>query len=189
MPAVWEEWKRITRFLESARVAFARERDLWTSLKIVSADGVRFRGSPGKGGYRPGITDHLAAVEDEGVLYASVLIHSYAIAESAAAERLGADTRAIGGIEKWGARLLATTGESWESVVGGYAGVVEVAVVRNAFAHGARRIDGVAAKRLRAAGLTERGDGDLVALDYTTVKLYRWRLRSLLDVGGIGHGG
>ena len=186
---MWEEWGRITSFLESARVAFARERDLWASLGIVSADGVRFKGSTGKGGRRVGITDHLAAIDDEDALYASVLIHSYAIAEAAAAERLGADTRTIGGIEKWGARLLATTGKSWESVVGGRAGVVEVAVVRNAYAHGARRIDSVAAKRLRAAGLTERSDGDLVALDYPTVKVFRGRLRRLLGAGGIGHGG
>ena len=187
--AVWEEWRRITRFLESARVAFARERALWTSLKLVGADDVRFYASTGAGKHRVGIPDHLAAIEDDDALYASVLIHSYAIAESAAAERLGADARNFGGIEKWGPRLLATTGESWESVLDGRAGVVEVAVVRNAYAHGARRIDGLAAKRLRGVGITDRVEGDPVALDYPTLKLYRGRLRDLLNAGGIGHGG
>ncbi len=188
--AVWEEWGRITRFLESARVAFARERALWMSLKLVSADDVRFYASTTGGGkHRVGIPDHLAAIEDEDALYASVLIHSYAIAESAAADRLGADARNFGGIEKWGSRLLATTGESWESVLDGRAGVVEVAVVRNAYAHGARRIDGLAAKRLRGVGLTDRAEGDPVALDYPTLKLYRGRLRDLLNAGGIVHPG
>lgn len=179
---MWEEWGRITSFLESARVAFARERDLWTSLKIVSADGVKFKGSTGKGGYRVGITNHLAAVEDEDVLYASVLIHSYAIAESAAAERLGADTRAIGGIEKWGERLLATTGMKWDAVEGGLAGAVEVAVVRNAYAHGARRID---AKRLLAAGGAHLGEGELEGLSHAKLKVFRGRLKALLNAGGI----
>ena len=186
--AVWEEWGRITRFLQSARVAFARERDLWTSLGIVSADNVRFKGSSGKGAYRVGISDHLAAVADEDVLYASALIHSYAIAESAACDRLGADSRNAGGIEEWGAKLLGMNHESWESVTGGLAGAVEVAVVRNAYAHGFRRIDSAAAKRLRGVGLTQPREGDPVALDYPTLRVYRARLRDLLGAGGIRHG-
>jgi hypothetical protein len=38
-------------------------------------------------------------VRDEEMLLASVLIHSYALAETAAVERLGGDARDFGGIE------------------------------------------------------------------------------------------
>ena len=186
---MWSEWGRITRFLESARVAFERERDLWASLKLVAADDVRFSASAGRTKYRVGVAEHLAAVEDEDTLYASVLIHTYAIAESAAAQRLRDDPRNLGGIEDWGERLLAGADESWESVKGGLAGAVEVAIVRNAYAHGSRRIDRAAAKRLRAVELTHRRDGDPVTLDYATLRVFRARLRDLLNVGGIGNGG
>ena len=132
------------------------------------------------------MNQHLDAVRDEETLFASVLIHSYALAESAAAERLGGDARDFGGIEDWGARLLATTGSTWAALKDGRAGVVEVAVFRNAYAHGGRRIDESAASRLRAVGVTSPTRGDLVALDYPTVKAFRGRLRMLMDAGGIG---
>lgn len=111
---------------------------------------------------------------------------SYALAETAAAERLGGDARAFGGIEDWGARLLATTGLTWDSVQDGRAGAVEVAVVRNTYAHGGRRIDESAANRLRAAGHTDAKNGDLMALDYAMLRVFRGRLRTLMDLGGVG---
>jgi hypothetical protein len=117
---------------------------------------------------------------------AAALIHSYALAESAAAERLGGDARDFGGIEDWGTRLLATTGSTWAALKDGLAGAVEVAVVRNAYAHGALRIDESAANRLRAVGIASPARGDLIALDYATVKVFRGRLRTLMDRGGVG---
>src|SRR4051794_15566481 len=120
------------------------------------------------------------------MLFASVLIHSYALAETAAADRLGGDARDFGGIEDWGMRLLATTGSTWAALKEGRAGAVEVAVVRNAYAHGGRRIDEPAAKRLRDVGMTSPAPGDLVVLDYATVKVFRGRLRTLMDRGGVG---
>jgi hypothetical protein len=187
--AVWEEWGRITRFLESVRVALARERDLWMSLKLEAADDVKFVASTGRARYRVGISDHLAAIADDDTLYASVLIHSYAIAEFAATRRLGAGAREFHGIEDWGEQLLAANGATWDDVKGGRTGAVEVAIVRNAYAHGARRIDQTAAKRLRAAGVADAGDGDLVALNHTKLKVFRGRLRDLLNAGGIVHPG
>jgi len=41
--ALFDEWGRITRFLESARLPFARERNLWTSLEIATTDDVQSR--------------------------------------------------------------------------------------------------------------------------------------------------
>jgi hypothetical protein len=73
------------------------------------------------------------------------------------------DARDLRGIEDWGGRLLGRTNQSWDSVHHGLAGAVEVAVVRNAYAHGTRQIDVAAETRLRKArvvdhlGLSETG--------------------------------
>ena len=96
---IWSEWGRLTRFLESARLAFARERNLWATLDLRSADEVKLSAATHHGTYKVGLNQHLAAVRDEETLFASVLIHSYALAESAAAERLGGHARDFGGIE------------------------------------------------------------------------------------------
>ena len=185
---VWEEWGRITRFLESARLAFARERNLWTSLEIKDAEEVKLSAANGHGTYRVSLAKHLTAVQDEDILLGSVLIHSYALAESAAAQRLRADARDFGGIEDWGARLLATRQSTWDSLRDGLAGAVEVAVVRNAYAHGTRRIGQSARHRLHLAGSTRSSNGDAVTLDYPTLKLFRGRIRNLMDIGGIDQG-
>jgi hypothetical protein len=183
---VWIEWGRLTRFLESARLAFAREHSLWTSLELRSADAVKLSAAADHGTYKVSLKDHLDAVRDEETLLASVLIHSYALAENVAAERLCGDARDFGGIEDWGTRLLATTGSTWDSLEDGLAGAVEVAVFRNAYAHGSRRIDASAANRLLDVGIKTPARGDLVPLDYPTVKRFRGRLRELMNLGGVG---
>ncbi len=73
---VWREWRRLTRFLESARLAFARERILWASLELRSADEVKLSAATPHGPYKVGLQEHLDAVRDEEMLFASVLIHS-----------------------------------------------------------------------------------------------------------------
>jgi hypothetical protein len=187
---VWAEWSRITNFLESARISFARERQLWMSLKIVGAEDVRFRShAEGATTHRVGIADHLAAIAAEDVLHASVLIHTYAIAEAVAAQRLDKDQRALGGIEDWGTQLLVAAGSSWDAVDDGLAGAVEVAVVRNTFAHGSRQVDRASARRLAAAGATALSEGDPVTLGYRTLKNYRRRLKLLLNASGLRRGG
>jgi hypothetical protein len=160
MAPVWIEWGRLTRFLESARLAFAREHNLWTSLELRSAEAVKLSAAGDHGTYKVSLKDHLDAVRDEETLLASVLIHSFALAENAAAERLGGDARDFGGIEDWGTQLLATTGSTWDSLEDGLAGAVEVAVFRNTYAHGSRRIDASAANRLQDVGITTPARGD-----------------------------
>ena len=109
--AVWQEWGRITRFFEGARLALAREVDLWTSLQIDQD--VQLSVSTGQGRYKVGMHDHLDAMRDDETLFASVLIQSYALAESAAAAHLSLDSRTLYGIEDWGGRLLQAEGRDW----------------------------------------------------------------------------
>lgn len=185
MSTVWDEWGALTRFLESARLAFARERNLWRSLELADRQAATIT-SPTRdqGRYEVSLSQHVAAVEDEVTLYASVLIHSYALVEATACDKLGIDSRSAGGIEGWGKQLLDANGRDWSDVHDGRAGAVEVAVVRNAFAHGTRSISTNDSQRLISASSPARQAGDPVSLSYEELSRFRARLRSLLRYGG-----
>ncbi|MFN8151775.1 MAG: hypothetical protein U0R24_11710 [Solirubrobacterales bacterium] len=177
--AFWDEWQRLTRFLESTQVAYDREIQSLSSLRGNSLT-VRSAGT-----YEVPLDEHLATVKDKDILFASVLIHSYALAESAAATHLAIPLRELDGIEEWGTTLLENAGASWEQVDGGKAGAAEVAVARNAFAHANPELDAQAVNRLRRAGAKGHTIGDPVSLHYGALQQYRKRLRVLLVVGGI----
>ena len=183
---LWTSWGALTRFLESARLAFARERDLWTSLELDRREDIRIQAPAGRGSYNVSLDQHLMAVQDEQTLYKSVLLHSYALAEAAALDHLHLTSRSTAGIEEWGSRLLSANGRHWQDVSDGLAGAVEVAVARNACAHGNQRIDARVEARLRRAGVTKWVAGSCVTISYEELRDYRHRLRSLLGAGGVG---
>lgn len=181
--AVWDEWTRITRFLKGARLAFDREASLWASLQISGPVLLSVSGPKGK--YEVDLADHLASVEDEETLYASVLIHSYAVAEAAASDQLSISASEFGGIEDWGKRLLDSQMKDWSDLGAGLGVAVESAVFRNAFAHGSRVIDIGSVTRLKAAGITNRPAGSAIQLDFDKLQEFRQCLRHLLNLGGI----
>lgn len=185
MATVWTEWGALTRFLESARIAFERERNIWHSLELSDREAVLITTRTGARRYEVSLRDHIGAVDNEVTLFASVLIHTYALAEDAACRHIGLDSRTSRGIETWGKQLLDAYGRDWTGVLDGEPGAVEVAVVRNAFAHGTRTIDDPSAARLAQAGSPLRSPGDSVNLTYEELRLYRDRLRSLLRTGGV----
>ncbi|HET6292900.1 MAG TPA: hypothetical protein VFG33_05985 [Kribbella sp.] len=185
MATVWTEWGALTRFLQSARLAFARERSLWHSLELADPDAVMITSMNGASRYEVSLSQHVSAVDDEVTLHASVLIHYYALAEAAACAHLSIDARNAGGIEAWGNQLLIANGRDWSDVLDGRAGAVELAVVRNAFAHGTRLVSDSGATRLSAAGSPPRLACDPVTLTYQEVILYRDRLKSLLRSGAV----
>lgn len=185
MTTIWDEWGALTRFLESARLAFARERRLWHSLELDRRASVLITAPSGEAGtYKVSLDQHVSAVEDEETLYASVLIHSYALAESVACDMLGIDSRTAGGIESWAGQLLSANDRAWTDVFGGLTGAVEVAVIRNAFAHGTRLVDANGMVRLRSVGSTLYSTGDRVRLQYDELCKLRVTLRGILRYGG-----
>ena len=187
MEGLWQEWERLTRFLESSRVVFAREEVLWKSLDLADFDGARIRTTRDQVTYDVDLDDHLATLGDEEILWGSVLVHTFALTQSAAEEKLEIDLRTTAGIEDWGGKLLKSAGKTWGDVKGGMAGAVEVAVVRNAVAHGTRTINPNAAGRLRKAGSNGNArEGSRVTLTYQNLRGYRIRLKSLLNAGGLG---
>jgi hypothetical protein len=182
---IWREWGRLTRFLESARLAFARERSFLGSIEFARPEAVKLSLRVQGGDYTVALDEHLDAVGDEEMLLTSVLIHSYALAEWAAARHFRVDARSFEGIEDWGERLLAANGRKWSDIEGGRAGAVEVAVVRNGFAHADRIFDDREIARLRAAGANGWKPGDRMVLNYPRLRRYRTRLRSLLNEAGV----
>lgn len=151
MAGVWDDWARLTRYLD-------------VHQRILTPD-------PTDG--------------DEELLFGSVLIHSYALAESAVGEHLGRSWRNLGPIEHWGERLLAAQEKRWEHVSGALPGVVEVVVIRNIYAHGGRTLDADSVARLERVGVEGRKVGEPVTLTYPSLRKYRGRLQSLLHHGGL----
>lgn len=180
--ALWDEWKTLTRFLMSAQIAFERERTLWEGLEFASPEQVKISVPVGsKGVYKVDVPEHRDALNDRETLFALILVHSYAIAEAAAVDAL---KLARAPIETWGEKLLARNGRGWSDLPEGRAGLVEVAVVRNAIAHGGY-IDAQSANRLLNAGAPARAVGSKVSLDFDALLTYRGRLQTLLNVGGM----
>ena len=186
MPWPFDEWGRITRFLESGRRAFAREYELWSTLELGDRDAVKLSVTKPTGVYTVRVQQHLDAVADDQTFHAAVLLQTYALTEAAAADRLGVDARVFSGIEQWGTTLLEHAGAEWTDVKDGLPGAVELAVARNAFAHGTRTTDARAAKRLNDAGIRGRKTGTPVTLDYEQLVVFRSRLLSLLRAGEVG---
>lgn len=185
-PWPYDQWGRVTRFLESGRVAFARERALWSSSNIAQPELVTLSvPKADQGTYRVRLAQHLAALEDEQTFYAAVLIQSYAIAQAAAADQLATDAQALYGIERWGTELLEQAGSSWDQVRDGLAGAVETAIVRNTLAHATRSVTARAAARAQAAGVSGMPAGTIVELDYPQLLRHRSRLLSLLRRGHV----
>ncbi|WP_018879211.1 hypothetical protein [Thioalkalivibrio sp. ALE9] len=184
---VWTEWGRLTRFLESARIAFAREHQLWGALELADTASPKIHVKNDEATYQASLIQHREAVSDSWLVHASVLLSYYALAEAAAADKLGVDDVAdIGGIEVWGQRLLEAANADWKDVKDGKAGAVEVAVVRNAIAHGERCYSQRGINRLTASGIATTADpGAPVLVDYPARHEYRARLRSLLRVGQV----
>lgn len=183
---IWDEWKRITRFLESSRIAFDREDLLWSSLGVKEIKELSLVTTKGPSTYSIALSDHLTALRNHDVLFSLVLGATYALAESYGRLKLGIrdDEDLAGGIESWGKKLLDATGHDWSTVLGGFAGIVEVSAVRNAYAHGVRSVNQKMINRFTANGLTcPWSCGDQVSLTYDLVETYRARIKSLMRLG------
>jgi hypothetical protein len=183
---MWNEWKRITRFLESARIAFSREQKLWEGLEIHQPNDAKISTTKGLSTYQVSLEEHKNTLADEWILHASVLVYSYALAEAAAANKLGLQASDMAGVEVWGKQILDQAGQQWTSVKGELQGAVEVAVIRNCIAHGMQIFTQTGFNRMKNLGVTPSwGVGDPIPLGYDDLDEYRARIKSLLRNGQI----
>lgn len=159
---------------------------MWKSLELANPSDAIVRVTSGASNYQVSLEDHTAAVSDTWFLYASALMSYYALAESAAAEKLDRDDLVgCDGIADWGEQLLRSAGADWRKS-SERAGIVEVGVIRNLIAHGDRTYSKRAVTKLAAAGVqSPPTEGDPVVLDDPAFRDYRLRLKSLLNRGGL----
>ena len=183
---IWEEWKRLTRFLECSKIAFQRELRLWDDLEIDDPSTIRLSTQTGLSRFALTADQHIETLRDEELLYFIVLTYSYSLCERYARIKLGIaeHDRLTGGIENWGEQLINLTGNSWSGVLGGKSGIIEVAVVRNFLAHGTKVINPATISRFSSAGVTCPWTlGENILLTYEKVEEYRSRLKSLMRYG------
>ena len=124
---VWEEWKRLTRFLECSKIAFQRELGLWSGLEVADLNAVRISTQNGPSRFSLTASEHLDTLQDSDLLLFVVLTYSYSLSECYARAKLGLgeSARLNGGIESWGTDLLTAKGKQWTDVLGGRAGLIE----------------------------------------------------------------
>jgi hypothetical protein len=184
---IWDEWKRLTRFLECSKIAFERELGIWSGLHVPDLNAIQIRTSNGDSLFRLTANEHMDTLRDEDLLFFIVLSYSYSLCECYARVKmgLGESERLNGGIENWGTHLLAQAGNTWGDVLGGRAGLIEVAIARNFIAHGSRLVGQSALDRyISATESCPWALGESLVLDYVKVELYRSRLKSLMRLGG-----
>lgn len=184
---IWDEWASITRFLESSRMTLLPAAMRWEELLKLNPVAANLEFEAQGTVYRVSLDQHISALRNMRPLYASALLHYYALAEAAAADSLDReDMVGCNGIEDWAEQLMSAAGVTWRSDAE-RVGIVEVGVVRNLVAHGERQYSKRAVAKLKAAGMSPApSEGDRVVLDYETLKQYRSRLKTLLNRSGLG---
>jgi hypothetical protein len=150
-------------------------------MQVPDLDAVRIATVNGDSSFLLTANDHLDTLQDEGLLCFVVLAYSYSLCECYARVKmgLGEGNRLSGGIETWGTILLAQAGNNWADVLGGRAGLIEVAIARNFIAHGTRLVGQSTLNRYSSAG--EQCPwviGQSLVLDYVKIKLYRSRIKA-----------
>lgn len=207
---VWTRWKELTQFLALSDHVLISQQEQWRALPIPDKQNIKILRQDGPYKFETDGATYEAILSDRHVLASVVLLNSYALVESAVRQVYGilvadaaattplltqirANTISIGdllkngGIETWGTQVLADLGRNWSYVETQKAGLVEVAIVRNAIAHGEADVTQSMINRAGASGASLPWlVGSPVRLDIALLKEYRHRLRSFARV--VEHG-
>lgn len=207
---VWARWKELTQFLALTDHVLVSQQEQWRALPIADRHAVKILRQDGPYRFETDGATYEAILSDRHVLASVVLLNSYALVESAVRQIYGllvpdmsvstpllaqfrARTASIdnlvknGGIESWGTQVLADFGRNWSYVETEKAGLVEVALARNAIAHGEADVTQTMLNRAIGSGATlPWALGTPIRLDIARVKEYRHRLRSFARV--VEHG-
>lgn len=207
---VWTHWKELTQFLALSDHVLISQQEQWRALPIPDKHAVKIVRQDGPYKFETDGATYEAILSDRHVLVSLVLLNSYALVESAVRQVYGllepdmsvstpllrkirAHTTSIGdvmkngGIESWGTQVLTDLGRNWSYVETQKAGLVEVAIARNAIAHGEADVTQSMVNRATGSGATlPWAAGTSIRIDIARVKEYRHRLRSFARV--IEHG-
>ena len=212
---VWPEWKRLTCFFHGTLMAMTNERSRWTNGQLANPDKITVADATGRTKYRASLPNHIASVGDTHLLCTLVLLRSYGLFEahvrftleqlhakglipagspvfsgaSAPADQAKAIEKFTrrSGVEAWGQPFLDAVGRAWSDVHTGRRGLVEVATIRNALAHGQQVVSQEMVNRTANYGGTlPWALGASVELDPGMTDRFRDRLRSVLRVSSNG---
>ncbi len=86
---IWDEWKRLTRFLECSKIAFQRELAIWSGREVPDLGSVRINTQNGASRFSVTANEHIDTLRDEQLLYFIVLTYSYSLCECYARVKLG----------------------------------------------------------------------------------------------------
>lgn len=207
---VWTRWKELTQFLALSDHVLISQQEQWRALPISDKHAVKILRQDGPYKFETDGATYEGILSDRHVLASVVLLNSYALVESAVRQVYGLlapDTTVVtpflsqiraggtsisdilkgGGIEAWGTQVLADLNRNWSYVETQKAGLVEVAIVRNAIAHGEADVTHSMVNRATTSGATlPWAPGVPIRLEIARVKEYRHRLRSFARV--VEHG-
>lgn len=207
---VWTRWKELTQFLALSDHVLLSQQEQWRALPIPDKHDVKILRQDGPYKFETDGATYEAILSDRHVLASVVLLNSYALVESAVRQVYGllvpdtsvstpllgqiranattiTDVVKNGGIETWGTQVLSDLRRDWSYVETQKAGLVEVAIARNAIAHGEAEVTQSMVNRATASSASlPWAVGSPIRLDIARVKEYRHRLRSFARV--VEHG-
>lgn len=161
---IWKQWGELTAYHNALDVACDWYSALWSLVPIEEIDKTQVVRRRDVSEFTRNTGEFRKLLDDRLPLANLIFLSSYALFETYctdAFERLSAASKApvsadylTGGIECWTDRLLKLSGRNWSAVKCGRAGILEVGLVRNSLAHGAKAFSVKDVARFTAIGLT-----------------------------------
>ncbi len=204
---IWDQWKAISRAFRCIAIAMSTESQ--TCKRRIRASETLSHQS-GKSTFSVERAEYIETLNDSSTFCGMVLQATFGLIEEHARDILrelnaiNFDVSSVSsvldskqepfdelveyfpppnGIEAWGAKLLRLLDRQWTDVTPQLSGVVEVAVVRTALAHGSPIVTERMANRMKNLnGQLPWKVGDSIVLDFERVTDYRDRLRSFARV-------
>lgn len=209
---MWEEWLALTRLQWSGRIAFENEVERWANRRFSGKEAVSVVIDDCGGRYEASLASHVATLGDHRLFCGLILLRSWALLESHARlvghiartrdwagasggfdrDRLDAiyGEKLQGGPVAWLNATMDAVQQPWAAVYGGQAGLVEIALLRNAIAHGHRTVTARLMTEMAGASIPYSATiGAPLAIDFAALHEYRGRIRSWCRVtwDGIVH--
>ena len=207
---MWHEWRRLTRLLGSARLAFNTEVEKCEAVYVGTSNSEHVLTLEEAGSiYETNLHDHITTLKDTDILYQMALIKSYDLMELHAKmvryisenkkwhllsgnlsteEQKELETmRLEGGIEAWSQKLMRYLFQDWSRVYKGQTGLIEIAKVRNLLVHGYTHVPAMAVREAQAQEIPfPFAPEQRIAIDFPCLHEYRGRIRSFCRILGDG---
>lgn len=166
----------------------------WAALPIENLGAATIHRQRSNSHFRAPASEFTRLLNDKSHLGYLLLLSSYALTDSFGAEAFDA-LKAAGkttktskqymgsGIESWGTALLTLVNRDWTKVYSGRAGLLEVAIARNAFAHGSSHYSADDFARCTTIGHTPTWlADDAIKLGILDILELRYRLQCFLRI-------